>query len=72
MHALYLACIVPVMTYGADIWWRGKDSDAAPLREVQNSAMMSIMGGFRTFPSAILHNEAAIPYLATMMATLQH
>jgi hypothetical protein len=31
MRALYLACIVPVMTYGAEIWWRGKDSDTVPL-----------------------------------------
>jgi hypothetical protein len=71
LRMLYLACVVPVLLYGAEVWWRGIQSDATPLQKVQNSALVGITGAFRTSPSTALHNEAAIPSLAVRCETLQ-
>jgi hypothetical protein len=59
------------MLYGAEVWWRGVESDATPLQKVQNSALIGITGGFKTSPSAALQNEAAIPPITTRIETLQ-
>lgn len=33
MRTLYIACVVPVLLYGAEVWWRGVASDATPLQK---------------------------------------
>ena len=61
MRRLYVACIVPIMTYGSTIWWTGKKMHSQALTRVQNRAMRLICAASRTTPIAALEVESSIP-----------
>ena len=49
---LYLACILPLMTYGCQVWYRRKGTKGLIeiLRKAQMTAARWITGAFRTSP----------------------
>ncbi|KAG9126385.1 hypothetical protein FRC07_003632 [Ceratobasidium sp. 392] len=64
VHArlLYRACVIPVLTYGSAIWYRGPKSKAllGPLVRAQNLGLRWILGAFRTSPINAMEHVAAI------------
>ncbi|KAF8578046.1 hypothetical protein K439DRAFT_1270702, partial [Ramaria rubella] len=36
VHALYIACVVPQLTYGSPVWWTGKKSHESLAEVTQN------------------------------------
>lgn len=71
LRRLYLACVVPIMTYGAPVWWpnktgrdgklAGKKQHEKDMEKVQRRALRIICAAFRTTPTAALELEASIP-----------
>jgi hypothetical protein len=61
LREIYIATITAVIDYGAEIWWQGNKSMIRSLEILQNKAILSILGAFRTTPIAALEAEAAIP-----------
>jgi len=63
MRLLYQSAIIPVMDYGAEVWFKGERQSnlISELQKVQNKALRSVLGAFRTSPSAALEVEAAVP-----------
>ena len=57
LRLLYKTCVIPVITYGCQLWYR-KDSPRKrlmdKLRKVQNTALRWILGAFRTTPNESL------------------
>ena len=69
-----IACVLPVLTYGAEAWWpgisrahktsfisNGVKSALAHLGNTLRYAIRSILPAYRTTPIPILHRESAIP-----------
>ena len=69
-RTVYRACVVPVMEYGAAVWWKGKKSHAGKLERVQNKALVKICAAFRTSPVAALQVEAAIKPISHHLDTV--
>jgi hypothetical protein len=61
LRQIYTATIIPVIDYGAEIWWQGQKTMIKSLETLQNKAIRSILGAFKTTPIAALEAEAAIP-----------
>jgi hypothetical protein len=61
LRQIYTATIIPVIDYGAKIWWQGRKTLIKRLETLQNKAIRSILGAFKTTPIAALEAEAAIP-----------
>jgi hypothetical protein len=60
---IFLAVIIPILTYGTQVWFtdhRQKDLIAV-LQVAQNEACRKLGGFFRTTPINLLHNLLAIP-----------
>ena len=52
----YSAICLPVLTYGCQLWYRGKQKGLVDkLQKVQNDAVKTIAGAFRTTPREPLH-----------------
>ncbi|KAG9125840.1 hypothetical protein FRC07_005990 [Ceratobasidium sp. 392] len=64
VHArlLYRACVIPVLTYGSALWYRGPKSKGllGPLIRAQNLGLRWILGAFRTSPVNAMEHVAAI------------
>jgi ribonuclease HI len=61
VRQLYVSCILPVMTYGAEIWYHKQRTLYQKLETVQNDALRKILGAFRTTPIGAMQNDAALP-----------
>jgi ribonuclease HI len=57
---LYISTVLPVLDYGSEVWWLGQKSLISKMRIVQNGALRSVLGAFRTTPIAALEAEASI------------
>jgi hypothetical protein len=60
LRTLYRACVLPVLTYAAPVWWRGRKRHLHALQKVQNEALRHMCGAFRTTPVRALEVDAAI------------
>jgi hypothetical protein len=58
---LYLGVVLPMMTYGSPVWWKGTKRQATILETVQNKALRQITGAFSTTPIRAMEIEASIP-----------
>ena len=63
---LYKSCILPILTYGAPIWYRPKGGKHLlnPLRTTQNTALRWITGTFCTTPAKLLPIFGAVEPIA--------
>jgi hypothetical protein len=61
LRQVYTTTIIPVIDYGAEIWWQRHKTMTRILDTLQNKAIRSILGAFKTTPIAALEAEAAIP-----------
>ena len=61
MRTLFTSTVLPVLDYGVEIWWKGQKGLAIKLASVQNLGLKSILGAFRTSPTAAMEAEAALP-----------
>ena len=62
MRQLYQACILPVIDFGSEVWWKGYNQDylVKRIQLVQNTASRRILGAFRSTPTDLLDVEAAL------------
>src|SRR5690606_6017586 len=60
IRQLYQTCVVSVVDYGSEVWWKGQTHLANKLQLLQNSATRSILGAFRTSPTTVLDAEAGL------------
>jgi hypothetical protein len=60
---VYLAVILPILTYGSPIWFTDVKQKGLvqPLQVAQNQACRRLSGAFRTTPTAPLHHLLGIP-----------
>src|SRR5690606_24091107 len=71
MRQLYTSAILPVLDYGAEIWWKGQKTMISKLQNLHNTALRSIPGAYRTTPTAALEVEAALPPTNLRLTYLQ-
>ena len=71
MRQLYLACVVPITDFGAEVWWKEQKIYSDQLQTIQNIALRKILGAFRTTPTSAMHIEAAIPPVHIRLTHLQ-
>jgi hypothetical protein len=61
---LFNTIIIPVLTYGVPLWYRGADKRQGKLvqkmQRVQNAALKSMLGAFRTSPVRAMEHIASI------------
>ena len=59
MRLLYISAVIPILDYGAEVWFKGDGQKGyiAELQKVQNKALRSLMGAFRTSPVAALKQK---------------
>lgn len=62
MRRLYLACILPILTWGSEVWYHGhrQKVEIKKLQALQNKACRRILGTFRTTPTGPAGVLAAI------------
>ncbi|OJT07610.1 hypothetical protein TRAPUB_1516, partial [Trametes pubescens] len=62
-RTLYKSCVVPLMTYGCQLWYRRKGTKwhLEFLRKAQNTAARWITGAFKTSPRGGMEVLAALP-----------
>ena len=61
MRQLYTSCVLPILEFGAEVWWRGQKGYADKLQQLQNPASRQILGAFRTSPIIQMELEASLP-----------
>ena len=73
MRLLYLSAVLPILDFGAEIWYTGERQQGyvSQLQKVQNKALRSLLGAFRTSPTAALEAESAIPPTRTRLQHLR-
>ena len=54
------SCVLPILDFGAEDWWRGQKGYADKLQQLQNTASRRILGAFRTSPIIELELEATL------------
>lgn len=61
-RTLYISCVLPLLTYGVEVWFRSKGVKGLmkPLVAAQNRALRWITGAFRTTPTGAMHAFAGI------------
>ncbi len=71
---VYNALVIPVLTYGAPVWYTGvcQKGLLARLQVAQNDGLRKIMGVFKTTPIEPLHNLTRIPLIPYLMRKLMH
>jgi hypothetical protein len=62
MRLLYKTVVLPVLTFGAAVWYTGvrQKTIVGVLQRAQNAALRHMAGAFRTTPTDALHHLAAI------------
>jgi hypothetical protein len=61
MRQLYTTCVLPILDFGAEAWWRGQKGYTHRLQKLQNTASRRILGAFRTSPIIPMELEASLP-----------
>ncbi|KAJ1302665.1 hypothetical protein OPQ81_002981 [Rhizoctonia solani] len=69
---LYKTCVLPILTYGSSIWFRGSWQNGLiePLVKAQNAGLRWLLGAFRTSPVGALEHLASIPPIHITLAKL--
>jgi ribonuclease HI len=70
IRQLYLACVAPVMDYGAPVWWTGKESHISKLKKAHSIGLRAILGTFRTTPISAMEIDSALLPLSIRLDTL--
>ena len=60
LRQLYQACVISVVDFGSEVWWKGQVHLANKLQTLQNNATRHILGAFRTSPINALDAEAGL------------
>ena len=69
---LYISCVLPLMTYGCQVWYTARSKTRmAPLRTAHNDAMRWITGGFRTSPAGALEAFGGVMPIRLYVRKLQ-
>ena len=65
MHWMYCAIVRPMITYGAQVWYKKVDQKTAQreLSKLQRLALLMMTGGFKTTPTAALEILTNVPPL---------
>src|SRR6266498_913139 len=61
IRQLYIACITSIADYGVPIWWNNQKHLLEKFQRLQNAALRTILGTFKTSPIKVMEIEAAIP-----------
>jgi len=72
---LFTTCVIPVLTYGCQLWFRKDTPNKGliyDLQMVQNEALRRITGTFRTTPTEALHLLSFIPPIECTIAKLSN
>jgi hypothetical protein len=65
MRQLYIACITSIADYGVQIWWKGQQNLLEKFQKLQNKALRTILGAFKSSPIYTMEIEASIPSART-------
>src|SRR6266853_1639147 len=71
---VYNALVIPILTYGAPVWYTGVCQAGLVhcLQVAQNDSIQKITGVFRTTPVDPLHNMMGIPPISYVLPKLMH
>src|SRR6266498_3019677 len=58
---LYIAYITSIADYGIPIWWNNQKHLLKKFQRLQNAALRTILGAFKTSPTKTMDIEAAVP-----------
>ena len=61
LRQLYTSCVLPILDFGAEAWWRGQKGYLNKMQRLQNTASRRILGAFRTSPDIPMEIEASLP-----------
>ena len=61
IRQLYISCVEAIGAYRVPCWWNHNYTRIKGFEKLQNSALRTILGQFRTAPIAPIEIEAAIP-----------
>ena len=61
LRQLYTSCVLPILDFGAEAWWRGQKGYLDKMQRLQNTASRRILGAFRTSPAIPMEIEASLP-----------
>ena len=61
LRQLYTSCVLPILDFGAEAWWRGQKGYLDKMQRLQNTAGRRILGGFRTSPAITIELEVSLP-----------
>src|SRR6266511_5330740 len=61
IRQLYIAYITSIADYRAPIWWNNQKHLLEKFQRLQNTALRTILGAFKTSPTKAMEIEAAIP-----------
>lgn len=60
LRQLYQTCVTTISDFGAEVWWNGQTGYKIQLQKIQNNAMRTITGAFRTTSISALEAETAL------------
>ena len=63
IQTLYNACVLPVLSYAAPVWWNGKKSQIQKIETIENRCLRTIFPVFNTTPLHAIQAESGIPPL---------
>ena len=71
---VYLAYVVPILTYGAPVWFTGRRQKGLvnTLQVAQNEGIRKILGVFRTTPTAVSENMIGIAPMKYLLPRVVH
>lgn len=73
---IYLANVVPLLTYGAQLWWnpgwKGRAGTCRSLQQAQSRAVRWVTGAFRTTPIGAMEAFAGIMPIKDQIDKLMH
>ncbi len=61
IRQLYITCITLIADYGVPIWWNNQKHLLEKFQRLQNTALRTILGAFKTSPIKVMEIEAAVP-----------
>jgi len=73
-HKVYNALVIPMLMYGAQVWYTSHHQKGLvhTLQVAQNDSICKITWVFHTVPTEPLHNMTGIPPLSYMLPKLMH